>query len=195
MRQSFLHYVLDMNQFAIIACIGSLILTLTRPVASYNQWAFDVGQPLSSCSNSDVNFLKPKMWRVVTIANVTGNWVSQNQGSSLLSNKPAIARKLLGSSDAKYAQMPFLGGWIMGAGEQANAWGIANLVGPTDILSANPLTASHNVVRTPRAYEGPSTGFASYITQIADSSHSLYTAIVETWGTRAGNFTQQETYY
>ena len=175
LRASFvLHHVLDMNQFAIIACIGSLILTLTWPVASIDQWAFDSGQPDSSCSNSDVNFLRPQMVRAVRIANVTGNWLPKHRLTGIASSKPAFARKLLGLKYAQFAQIPFLGGTIY----SNYASGVANLLGETGIRSA--LGGSHNVVRFPRAYEGPSTGFASRVAQITDSSQSWYTAVVET---------------
>ena len=175
LRASFvLHHVLDMNQFAIIACIGSLILTLTWPVASIDQWAFDSGQPGSSCSNSDVNFLRPQMARAVRIAKVTGNWLPKHRVTGMTSSKPAFARKLLGFNYAQFARIPFLGGKIY----DTYAPGVANLLEETGIQNA--LGGSLNVVRIPRAYESPSTGFASRVAQITDSSQSWYTAVVET---------------
>ena len=76
--------VLDMNIYTLIAYIGAPILTLSRPVASANNWAFDI----ESCSGFDLDFTRMQMLRATTIAKNVASWLPR---APSFSSKPDFA--------------------------------------------------------------------------------------------------------
>ena len=117
-----------MKIYNIIICIGSLILTQSRPVSSA-YWAFDP----ESCTDQQIAFLNPQIIRATNIARNTGQYL--NRGFNLgrwTSSNPNFAQALLGSGWAKYARSVFLGGsipWSGGVRTLYNTRGLSSLTG------------------------------------------------------------------
>lgn len=117
-----------MTLFTIIACIGSLILTLTRPVASQNQWAFDP----ESCNAADQDLIETAVERAVLIGKGAAIWLPAGPRLPTgLSSKPDFAGALLGSGNRQNARSLFNGGQLPKVdttiNERVQAKGIAKL--------------------------------------------------------------------
>lgn len=164
-----------MNIYTIITCIGSLILTLSRPVASAGNWAFDP----ASCG-PHLYFLRPQMLRSTTIGKNAATWLPRIP--RMESSKPKFAEALLGSDYVKYARAVFNGGNIPWTNRRTSVRGIASLRAETGWQGSQ---IADNLVCTPcNVKEDHSIGFASSSSQNTDSSQSSYTVMLDIWHKR-----------
>ena len=162
-----------MNLYTIIACIGSLVISLSWPVASRGSWAFDT----ASCSDHDKSFLWPQMLRATTIGKNAASWLPRVP--ALERNKPNFAKTLLGKY-ADNARAIFNGGSLAGGqfAKGTRATGIASLTAETTWTSGK---SPGNLVNDFSPTWSTSRALVLRITwpENADSSRSSYTAMLE----------------